>query len=137
MQEFDFHSQFLDFQFRPKENLYSTLGLRRDDHTTAGAYNTGRITMAYKLNGNSKIRSSYGTGLRYPTLYDYFYGTTVNQKEDLAPEKSKSFDIGYETKLYEINTDIIISLYKIECGVIDIFSCPPEIIFFASPNLID
>jgi len=108
------YSQFLDLQFRPAENLYGTLGLRRDDHTTAGAYNTGRITMAYKLDGNSKIRSSYGTGLRYPTLYDYFYGTTVTQKENLAPEKSKSFDIGYETKLDEINTDLIISLYKIE-----------------------
>ena len=108
------YSQFLDLQFRPSENLYSTLGLRRDDHTTAGAYNTGRITMAYKLDGNSKIRSSYGTGLRYPTLYDYFYGTVVAKKEDLAPEKSKSFDLGYETKLDEINTDFIISLYKIE-----------------------
>ena len=70
--------------------------------------------MAYKLDGNSKIRSSYGTGLRYPTLYDYFYGTTVTNKEDLAPEKSKSFDIGYETKLNQINTDIIVSLYNIE-----------------------
>ncbi len=108
------YSQFLDLQFRPKENLYTTLGLRRDDHTTAGAYNTGRITMAYKLDGNSKIRSSYGTGLRYPTLYDYFYGTTVAKKENLTPERSKSFDIGYETKLDGINTDIIISLYKIE-----------------------
>ena len=49
------YSQFLDLQFRPSENLYSTLGLRRDDHTTAGAYNTGRITMAYKLDGNSKL----------------------------------------------------------------------------------
>ena len=34
------YSQFSDLQFRPEENLYSTIGLRRDDHTTAGAYNT-------------------------------------------------------------------------------------------------
>ena len=96
------YSQFLDLQFRPSENLYSTIGLRRDDHTTAGAYNTSRITMAYKLDGNSKIRSSYGTGLRYPTLYDYFYGTVVSKKEDLKPEKSKSFDIGLELSLIHI-----------------------------------
>ena len=73
-----------------------------------------RLSFAYKLDKNTKLRSSYGTGLRYPTLYDYFYGTVVSKKEDLAPEKSKSFDIGYETKLDEINTDLIISLYKIE-----------------------
>ena len=88
--------------------------MRRDDHTTAGAYNTGRVTLAYKIDGNSKIRSSYGTGLRYPTLYDYFYGSVVSKKEDLAPEKSNSFDIGYETKLEKINTDLIVSVYKID-----------------------
>ena len=108
------YSQFIDLQFRPKENLYSTFGLRRDDHTTAGEYYTGRVTFAYKLDGNSKIRSSYGTGLRYPTLYDYFYGTVVTEKENLAPEKSKSFDIGYETKFDKINTDLVLSLYKIK-----------------------
>ena len=83
------YSQFLDLNFRPSENLFSTVGLRRDDHTTARAYNTGRITFAYKLDGNSKIRSSFGTGLRYPTLYDYFYGTVVTNKEELSPEKAR------------------------------------------------
>ena len=108
------YSQFLDLSFRPSENLFSTVGLRRDDHTTAGAYNTGRITFAYKLDGNSKIRSSFGTGLRYPTLYDYFYGTVVTNKEELSPEKSKSIDFGFETNFNKINTDLILSLYKIE-----------------------
>ena len=28
--------------------------MRRDDHTT-GAYNTGRVTLAYKIDGNSKV----------------------------------------------------------------------------------
>ena len=62
----------------------------------------------------TKIRSSYGTGLRYPSLYDYFYGTVVTQKEDLKPEKSKSFDIGYEMYFEKIRADIILSAYKIE-----------------------
>jgi hypothetical protein len=42
------HSQYFDVQFRPREKLYSTLGFRRDDHTTAGSYTTGRGTVAYK-----------------------------------------------------------------------------------------
>ena len=83
------YSQYLDFQFRPFEKLYSTIGVRRDDHTTAGNFNTERITLAYVLDNNSKIRSSFGTGLRYPTLYDYFYGTTVTRKEDLKQKKVK------------------------------------------------
>ena len=108
------YSQFLDLQMRPLENLYSTFGIRRDDHTTAGAHNSGRITFAYKLDNNSKIRSSYGTGLRFPTLYEYFYGTVVTNKEDLKPEKSESFDIGYETNFTKINTDLILSIYNIK-----------------------
>ena len=107
------HSQYFDFQFRPLEKLYSTIGLRRDDHTTAGNYTTGRATLAYKLDSSSKIRTSYGTGIRYPALYDYFYGTVVKTKEDLKAEKSKSFDIGYETNLEKINISFDISAYKI------------------------
>ena len=107
------HSQYFDFQFRPLEKLYTTMGFRRDDHTTAGDYTTGRATLAYKINNSSKIRTSYGTGIRFPALYDYFYGTVVTAKEDLKPEKSKSFDIGYETNLKKINTSFDISAYRI------------------------
>ena len=107
------HSQYFDIQFRPQEKLFSTLGFRRDDHTTAGSYTTGRGTIAYKLDNLSKIRASYGTGIRYPTLYDYFYGTAVKNKEDLKPEESKSFDVGYETNFDKINTDFNISVFRI------------------------
>ena len=108
------YSQYFDFQFRPSEKVYSTIGLRRDDHTTAGSFNTGRVTLAYVLDNNSKIRSSFGTGLRFPSLYDYFYGTAVTNKEDLKPEKSKSFDIGYEKYFQKLDTNVVISVFNIE-----------------------
>jgi len=107
------HSQYFDFQFRPLEKLYSTIGMRRDDHTTAGDYTTMRTTLSYKLNNFTKIRSSFGTGVRYATLYDYFYGTVLSSKEELRPEKSNSFDIGYETTFQKINTDFNISAFNI------------------------
>jgi len=107
------HSQYFDIQFRPMEKLYSTIGFRRDDHTTSGDETTERITAAYKLNNFSKIRSTYGTGIRYPALYDFFYGTTVLNKEELKAEKSKSFDIGYETLIQKLNLGFNISVFKI------------------------
>ena len=107
------HSQYADIQFRPQEKLYTTIGIRRDNHTTAGDYNTGRITAAYKFNNLSKIRTSYGTGIRYPTLYDYFYGTVVSEKEILKPEKSKSFDIGYETFFEKMDMNFNLSAFRI------------------------
>ena len=108
------YSQYIDFQFRPFEKIYSTIGFRRDDHTTAGSFNTKRATFSYVLENNSKIRSSFGTGLRFPTLYDYFYGTTVTNKEDLKPEKSKSFDIGYEKYFPSYNANVVLSFFNIE-----------------------
>ena len=108
------YSQYIDFQFRPFNKLYSTFGLRRDHHTTAGSYNTKRFTLAYAFEKNSKVRTSFGTGLRFPSLYDYFYGSSVLNKEDLKPEKSKSFDIGYEKYFQDLDSNIVLSFYNIE-----------------------
>ena len=55
----------------------------------------------------------FGTGLRYPTLYDYFYGTNGDKRRTFT-EKSKSIDFGFETNLNKIDIDLILSLYKIE-----------------------
>ena len=108
------YSQYLDFQFRPTEQIYTTLGVRRDEHTTAGSYNTERITLAYVLDNNTKIRSSYGTGLRFPSLYDYFYGTAVSTKEDLKPEKSESYDLGFEKYFESLDANIVLSIFNID-----------------------
>ena len=107
------YSQYFDFQFRPSNKLYSTIGFRRDEHTTSEEAYTGRTTLAYKLNNNSKIRSSFGTGVRYPALYEYFYGTVYKNKEDMAPELSKSFDIGYNTSLEKFKMNFDVSAYRI------------------------
>jgi len=107
------HSQYLDIQYRPFERLYNSLGIRSDNHTTAGSYQTYRSSLAYKIDNYTKLRSSYGTGIRFPALYDYFYGTAVNRKEDLKPEKSKSFDIGFDAIIKELNTSIDITYFNV------------------------
>ena len=107
------YSQYVDIQFRPREKLYSTIGFRRDDHTTAGVYETGRITVAYKQDSSTKFRSSFGTGIRFPALNDYFYDTNVQRKEDLVPEKSTSFDIGMEKFIEKHNLNLDLTLFHV------------------------
>ena len=46
-------------------------------------------------------------------MYDYFYGTVVGEKEILKPEKSKSFDIGYETIFKKMNMNFNLSAFRI------------------------
>ena len=108
------YSQFFDLQLRPHKKVYTTLGARRDYHTTAGDYNTYRITSAYKHDNSTKFRSSIGTGIKFATLNDYFYDTNVINKESLKPEKSYSIDFGLDKTLLENKLNYGITLFYME-----------------------
>jgi len=112
-------SQYFDFQFRPLEKLYSTIGLRSDDHSTVGRKTSGRVTLAYRLDGNTKIRSSLGAGVRFPALYDYAYGSSLitdkgSTLEELQSERGLSFDLGYDTFLENLDLGLNITYFKSE-----------------------
>ena len=124
------HSIYFDYQFRPFENLYTTFGLRSDEHTSSGRKSSGRTTFLIKLDEKSRIRSSYGSGIRFPSLYDLHFadgntnasggGTYQNDGylgltvEDLKPERANSFDIGYAKDLSELNLKLDINYFYIE-----------------------
>jgi len=112
-------SQYFDLQFRPFEKLYSTFGLRSDEHSTVGRKTSGRTTLAYLLDGNSKIRSSFGAGVRFPAMYDYAYGnSTIVDKggtlEGLKSERGLSFDLGYDTYLENLDLGLSVTYFKTE-----------------------
>ena len=123
-------SQFFDYQFRPTEKLFGTLGLRSDEHSATGRKPSGRVTMAYKLNNNSKIRSSWGAGVRFPSMYDLHYadgntnasgGGTYSEDgyagvkvEDLSPERANSYDVGYETFFDDLNINLDVAYFYVE-----------------------
>ena len=110
------YSQFFDIELRPLEKLYGTFGARNDHHEVAGDYQTGRLTLAYKLNNLTKIRSSIGTGIRFGSLNDYYYDTNVSNKKTLKPEKSESIDFGLDKNFPELglnlNTTVFFTRYK-------------------------
>ena len=112
-------SQYFDIQLRPFEKLYSTFGLRSDEHSTVGRKTSGRVTAAYLLDRNSKIRSSFGAGVRFPAMYDYIYGSsTIVDKggtlEELQSERGLSFDLGYDTFLDNLDLGLNITYFKTE-----------------------
>jgi vitamin B12 transporter len=112
--EEDINSQYVDLQLRPTEKMYSTIGLRRDNHSLAGEYYTQRATMAYKLESNLTLRSSLGTGIRFPALNEYYFGATVADSSTLKPEESISFDIGFDKKYPNRNLDFSTTLFMVE-----------------------
>ena len=112
----EIHSQYIDYQFRPYENTYATIGFRNDIHTTAGDEQSYRTTASYKLDKNSKIRASYGTGFIFPTIYEghNYEWTNTAIKEEVVAEKSTSFDIGYETFFENLNIGLNITYFDIK-----------------------
>lgn len=93
------HSGFTQAQLNVENRLILTGGVRQDRYNTFGDATTYRVTGGFLLHETgTKLRSSYGTGFRTPTLNDLFYENS--SKPDLKPEKSRSFDVGVDQTLW-------------------------------------
>lgn len=79
--------------------LALTLGARLDDHDRFGSEATYRTVAAYPIEAsNTLLRGSYGTGFKAPSLFQLF-SSFGNQ--DLNPEESEGWDVGFEQGLLE------------------------------------
>ena len=107
-------SQYADIQFRPLEKLYGTFGMRRDEHTIAGEYFTGRGTLAYKKDNNTKYRTSFGNGIKFATLNDYFYDTNLMDIGSIKPERSWGIDVGVDKSIEELGLDLSLTTFLIQ-----------------------
>ena len=123
-------SQFFDYQFRPFSKLYGTFGIRNDRHSSTGKKLSGRSTFAYNIDNNHIIRSSIGSGIRFPSLYDLHYadGNTSSsgggiyngdgyqglRVEDIYAERANSIDVGYEIYFRNLDLKLDSTLFYIE-----------------------
>ncbi|MBC8200097.1 MAG: TonB-dependent receptor [Desulfobacterales bacterium] len=92
-------SFFVQNKLTPFKALSFTLGARHDDHQTFGGEDTykGALAYLYEKTG-TKVRGSYGTGFRAPSLYQLYssYGDP-----NLKPEESKGYDAGIDQELFD------------------------------------
>ena len=88
-------STYFDYQSRFTNNIYATLGSRFDEHKHAGNEDSHRATLAYLFDDKTtKLKSSYGTGFRFPSLYELNWLNSF--KSSMKAETSESFDFGIE-----------------------------------------
>ena len=102
-------SGYFDFQSRITKNIYTTYGSRFDEHSLAGNEDSHRVTIAYLFDDKStKLKSSYGTGFRFPSLYEtyYIYAANTQSFGFQKAENSESFDIGIEKNLFNSGLDL-------------------------------
>ncbi|GAY22334.1 MULTISPECIES: TonB-dependent siderophore receptor [Sphingobium] len=83
---------------KPFAGLALTGGVRHDDHSQFGGATTFGANANYTPNGGStNFRASYGEGFKAPSLYQLYDSFSGNRA--LKPERSKSYDIGFDQSL--------------------------------------
>lgn len=79
-------------------NFSTAIGGRVDDHETFGSEFTWRVAPTYLISStHTRLKTSVGTGFKAPSLFQLYYPYGGN--EELEPETSLSFDIGFEQSL--------------------------------------
>ena len=91
---------FAEAQLNLWDRVFGTAGLRQDNYNVFGSATTYRFTGGYlhKETG-TKIRASYATGFRAPTINELFFPDFGNP--NLRPEKSQGGDIGIDQTLFD------------------------------------
>jgi vitamin B12 transporter len=98
---------FADAKLNLWNRVFGTAGIRQDEYNVFGGATTYRVTAGYlHQKTGTKLRGSYGTGFRAPTINQLFFpgfGTP-----NLQPEKSQGFDVAVDQTL--LNDRITLSL---------------------------
>jgi vitamin B12 transporter len=120
--QIDITGAFAQASVEPTKNMTLTAGARNDSHSTFGDFATYRFTGAYVFGDwNTKIRSSYGTGFRTPSLselFDPLYGTA-----GLKPEESRSFDVGIDQPVLGGKATLSATYFSLDTDNLIAFRC--------------
>lgn len=94
------HAGFAQLQIKASDRVLATAGVRQDSFNVFGDATTYRVTGGYlHKETDTKIRTSYSTGFRAPTINELFFPDFGNPT--LQPEKSQSFDVGLDQALFK------------------------------------
>src|SRR5262249_9658474 len=89
---------FADAQLNLWDRLFGTAGIRQDEYNVFGSATTYRVTAGYlHQETGTKLRGSYGTGFRAPTINQLFFPGFGNP--NLQPEKSQGLDVAIDQTL--------------------------------------
>jgi vitamin B12 transporter len=100
------HAGFAQGQLNLWDRVFATAGVRQDEYNSFGGATTYRTTAGYlHQETGTKIRGSYATGFRAPTINQLFFPNFGNP--NLKPERSQSMDVGVDQ--YLLNNHLTLS----------------------------
>ena len=97
------------------ENSFYSISARRDKSSNVQipSRTTYRGTAAYAVNERIKVRTSYGTGSKNPTITEILgSGGSWAPNPDLLPETSEGWDIGLEGNLDDLDIEFSATYFE-------------------------
>lgn len=91
------------YQATVQERLTLTGSVRHDRNELFEDADTFRLTGAYSIfETGTKLRASYGTGVKNPTLFELFgFAENYRGNPDLKPEKARGWDAGFDQTFWD------------------------------------
>lgn len=106
------NSLFAQDQATIFEDVYLTVGGRIDDHDQFGTHGTYKVAAAYTIKEQQiTLRSSLGTGFKAPSLAQLYDSSWGSNNPNLKPEKSKSWDVGFDKTLVFLQSKLGVSWF--------------------------
>ncbi len=97
-----YKSVYLQDEIEVNSKLILTLGARYDKHEKFGGELSPKANIVYKLDSNNRLKAGYGHGFSAPTVtknssaYSFSGAHVFMGNDDLKPEVSDTFELGYE-----------------------------------------
>lgn len=97
-------SAFVELQSNWTDRFFTVANIRYDNDDKFGGHTTYRIAPVFIVPGtDTKLKASYGTGFKAPTLSERFSDSrpafNFYGNPDLKPEESRGWDVGFEQPL--------------------------------------
>jgi vitamin B12 transporter len=122
-----------------EDDLIINAGTRYDDHETFGDKTTYRVGGIYNVRkAMLKIKGSYGTGFRAPTLNELFYNDAWGSSGNvnLNPETSSSWEAGIEKTLVKDRAFLTVTYFEQDYeNLIEWVESPPGSWQFSPQNI--
>jgi vitamin B12 transporter len=113
-QKMDTTSAIAEFQWLSMDRLAWIVSARADNNSDFDNAFNGRLSVAFEFSDSTTLRSSIGTGQKNPTFterFGYFPGQFVGNPA-LKPERSTSYDIGFDQSLGKDAIQLQASLFR-------------------------
>ncbi|HUL13329.1 MAG TPA: TonB-dependent receptor [Methylococcaceae bacterium] len=122
---------YLQDQIRLFDRWFTTAGVRHDENNRFGGHVTWRANQVFAVTETgTRIKGSYGTGFKAPSLLQLFDPTFGNP--DLKPETSRNWDIGLEQSLWRERIQLEATYFNNSFENLIKFGPPP---FFKPENI--